>query len=381
MLLEALAGRFAVDLVIVPVAGPASNVTWATDLARSVVVVPPVDDSTGREHVTAQLSDATLRGRLRETAPLPARVAAAPPTLADDAFRRLDPSVAPPRAVFVFRGYLAPFGCTLARRLDSARVVVDLDDDDETLARSIGDHEEADAISRLARVWLPDADVVCAAAADEARAIATRYELRTVVTLPNAVRHAPPLPPPPGNRRLLFVGNLTYPPNLEAAQILVQEILPIVRKRHPDASVDVVGPYAGGLPETERVRVRGMVDSLEPWYRDADVVVVPLRHGGGTRIKVLEAFAYRRPVVATPRAVAGLAVTDGSDVLVAESAAGLACHISRLFDDGGRGAQLVEHAADTFDTHYALRVIAPLVCNLVAEEPIRDDRATGGERA
>ena len=381
MLLEALAGRFAVDLVIVPVAGPASDVTWAAGLARSVVVVPPVDHSTGLKHVTAQLADATLRRRLRETAPLPARVAAAPPTLAGDAFRRLDPRVSPLRAVFVLRGYLPPFGCTLARRLESPRVVVDLDDDDEALARSMGDHEEADAISRLARAWLPDADVVCAASADEARAIATRYDLPTVATVPNAVRRAPTIPPPPGDRRLLFVGNLTYPPNLEAAQILVHEILPIVRRRHPEASVDLVGPHTGRLPEADHVRVAGMVDSVEPWYRGADVVVVPLRHGGGTRIKVLEAFAYRRPVVATPRAVAGLLVTNGSDVLVAESAAGLACHISGLFDGGGRGALLVEHAAHTFDAHYTLRVIAPLVWNLVEGEPIRDDRAAGEERA
>ena len=381
MLLEALAGRFAVDLVIVPVAGPASDVSWATGLARSVVVVPPVDDSTGPEHVTAQLADATLRQRLRETAPLPARVAAAPPTLANDAHQRLDPRASSPRAVFVLRGYLVPFGCTLARRLESRRVVVDLDDDDEAFARSMGDHQEADAISRLARVWLPEADVVCAASADEARAIATRYDLPTVATLPNAVRPAPTIPPPPGDRRLLFVGNLTYPPNLEAAHILVHEILPIVRARHPEASVDLVGPDAGAVPEADHVRVAGMVDSLEPWYRASDVVVVPLRHGGGTRIKVLEAFTYRRPVVATPLAVAGLAVTHGADVLVAESAAGLACHIGGLFDGGGRGAQLVEHAARTFDAQYAPRVIAPLVWNLIEAEPVRDDRVTGGARA
>jgi glycosyltransferase involved in cell wall biosynthesis len=382
MHLEALAGRFAVDLVIVPVAGPASDLAWATALARSVVVVTPVDDETARKHVTAQLADATLRRRLRETAPLPARVAAAPPTLADDALRLLDTKGSPPRAVFVLRNYLAPFGCTLARRLESPRVVVDLDDDDENFGRSMGDDEEADAVARLARVWLPDADVLCAASADEARTIATRYGLTNVATIPNAVRPAPTIPPPPGDRRLLFVGNLTYSPNLEAAHILVHEILPIVRTRYPEATVDLVGPHTGNNAlEADHVRVAGLVDSVEPWYRGADVVVVPLRHGGGTRIKVLEAFAYRRPVVATACAVAGLAVTDGSDVLVAESAGELARHILELFDDGERGARLVQHATHTFDAHYSLRVISPLVCNLVEERPLRNTRATGGGRA
>ena len=67
------------------------------------------------------------------------------------------------------------------------------------------------------------------------------------------------------------------------------------------------------------VRVAGYVEDLRPWYRGADVVVVPLRHGGGTRIKVLEAFAYRRPVVATPLAVAGLDVRDRREALLADS--------------------------------------------------------------
>jgi glycosyltransferase involved in cell wall biosynthesis len=371
MLLEALASRFAVELVVVPVSGPAIEWSWAGSLARSVTIVPPVDASTAAGHLTRQLADATLRARFEQTAPLPARVIEAPPTLAEGVSRELAGRSRRPLAVLVLRGYLAPFGCTLASRLAADRVVVDLDDDDELFARSIGAHEEADAIARVARVWLPDVDLVCVAAEGEARAIAARYGLRAVVTLPNAVR--PPLAapaPPPGEGRLLFVGNLTYGPNVEAARVLVNEILPIVQRDHPGVSVDLVGRHAGTRSSAADVRVHGSVADLEPHYRAADLVVAPLRHGGGTRIKVLEAFAHERPVVATPVAVSGLAVRDGHDLLLGESPAELAHAITALLDDRQLGRRLAEQAARTLADRYVQNVVAPLICDLVAGAPI-----------
>ena len=199
------------------------------------------------------------------------------------------------------RGYLAPLGITLARVLEAGRVVVDLDDDDEMLARSYAETAEADASARLARAWLSDADVVCAASPREAAAMASRYGLRNVRTVPNGVRLPSPVAPPPGEHRLLFVGNLTYAPNLEAAKALVSEILPRVRVKHPQATLDLVGPHAGALADAPAaVRIAGRVADLRSWYEGADVVLAPLWHGGGTRIKVLEALAYGRPVVADP---------------------------------------------------------------------------------
>jgi glycosyltransferase involved in cell wall biosynthesis len=369
MLLEALAGRFAVDVVIVPVSGGAVDDGWAAALARSITVVEPVDASSARRHTILQLADAALRERLAAAAPLSARVRLAPPTLANDAAGLLEPQACGALAVFVLRGYLAPFGCTLAGRLHARRIIVDLDDDDEALARSAGAHDEADAAARLARAWLGDADVVCAAAATEAREIAARYGLANVATLPNAVRQPPSRPPPPpGRAGLLFVGNLTYGPNLDAARLLADEILPIVLETHADATVELVGPHAGDLVGGPRVRVRGMVADLAPLYGAADVVVVPLRHGGGTRIKVLEAFAHQRPVVATPVAVAGLDVRDGHDVVLADSPHALAAAITALFDDPPRARKITARAVATLQRRYVQNVVAPLICDLVDGE-------------
>src|SRR4029077_16453319 len=122
--------------------------------------------------------------------------------------------------------------------------------------------------------------------------------------------------------------------------------------------LDLVGPHGGALDDLgggEGVRLTGAVPDVTPWYAGADVVVVPLRHGSGTRIKVLEAFAHARPVVATPVAVAGLDIDfdgEGSEggrtVVIADSTDALARAVVRLLDDApeamiARAAALVAH--------------------------------------
>ena len=380
MVLEALAERCEVDLVVVPVSGPLAETAWASAVARSLVPVAPLGDpASAREHLTSQLADPLLRDRLERSAPLPERARSVPPTLAAQALAGLLPRARNARALYVLRGYLAPFGWALARALQARRLIVDLDDDDEQFERSDGREQEADAIARLARAWLPDADIVCAAAAHEASAIAARYGLRSVRVLPNAIRAPAQTTAPPGERRLLFVGNLTYEPNLEAAHLLAHEILPLVREAHPDATVDLVGPHDGSIAPSSHVRVPGLVAELRPWYEGADVVVAPLLRGGGTRIKVLEAFAHRRPVVATAAAVSGLAVRDGHEVALGGSARELADRVSALLAEPWRAAAMVEAAAGTLSSHYLQEVVAEQVWALVADE--LPQREPGGASA
>jgi glycosyltransferase involved in cell wall biosynthesis len=377
MVLEALAQRCEVDLVVVPVSGPLAETAWASAVARSLVVVESVGDrASAREHLTGQLRDPLLRERLARSAPLPQRALAVPPTLATQALAELIPRARGARSVFVLRGYLAPFGCTLARSLQARRLIVDLDDDDEQFERSAGRAHEADAIARLWRAWLPDADIVCTAAAHEASAIAARFGLASVRALPNAIRPPARTTPPPGKRRLLFVGNLTYAPNLEAAHLLAHEILPLVRETHTDATVDLVGPHDGSIAASPHVRVAGQVADVRAWYEGADVVVAPLLRGGGTRIKVLEAFAHRRPVVATAAAVSGLALRDGREVALGASPAELADRVGALLADPRRAAAMVEAASATLRSHYLQEVVAEQVWALVADEfPRRDPGA------
>lgn len=140
-----------------------------------------------------------------------------------------------------------------------------------------------------------------------------------VVAVPNSVdldRLALlPAPPPPSPPRLLFVGTLDYPPNLEAVRELVQEHLPVLRAAFPGLVVRLVGRDDAGALAAFRgrdgVEAVGPVDDLLPHYRDSHAVYLPIRSGGGTRIKILEAWALGRPVLATAVGAEGLGGGDG----------------------------------------------------------------------
>ena len=372
MLLDALASHASTHVVVVPVAGPAHDCSWATTRARSVTVVTPVEAHAAAEHVTRQLADPTMRDRLERSAPLPARATLAPPSLATEVIRALPGDLHNPDAVLTLRAYLAPLGITLARHLGARRVVVDADDDDVALLAQLGEHEEAAAFERLAKCWLPDADAVLAASAVDADGISQRAGIARVGVVPNAVEIPADVPPPPGDNHLLFVGNLTYDPNVVAARLLADEILPAVRERHPGATLDVVGPHDARLARVAGVpgiRLTGRVPHVGPYYAGADVVVVPLRHGAGTRIKVLEAFAHRRPVVATPAAVAGLDVLSGREILVAEAADDLAAAVGDLLDDPTRAAALVEAATTLVTDRYSRAAVGPIARAAILGRP------------
>ncbi len=116
----------------------------------------------------------------------------------------------------------------------------------------------------------------------------------------------------------------------------------------------------------------GAVADLSPWYAGADVVVVPLREGAGTRIKVLEAFAHRRPVVATPAAVAGLEVVDGRSVHLGASPEELAAHVVRLLRHPDDARRTVDEAEAVLSEHYLLDVVVPRARRLLLGRPLED---------
>lgn len=120
--------------------------------------------------------------------------------------------------------------------------------------------------------------------------------------------------------RILFTGNMSYRPNVEAARHFVTEILPGIRREIPDAHLYIVGmdPSAAvrRLADGERVVVTGRVEDVRPYFDAAAVAVAPLRVARGLQNKVLEAMAMRVPVVASPAAFAGISAVAGRDLLV-----------------------------------------------------------------
>jgi glycosyltransferase involved in cell wall biosynthesis len=121
---------------------------------------------------------------------------------------------------------------------------------------------------------------------------------------------------------LLFVGSFIHPPNVDAAVRLINEILPRVQAQIPGVSLYVVGDQPPNQIQklaNEAIVVTGRVSDTTPYLDRAGVVVVPLRMGGGMRVKVLEALAAGKAVVASRLAVEGLNVTHGMEILLAES--------------------------------------------------------------
>jgi glycosyltransferase involved in cell wall biosynthesis len=140
-----------------------------------------------------------------------------------------------------------------------------------------------------------------------------------VAAVPNSVdlERLPLLPTPARGMapRLLFVGSLDYPPNLEAASELVERHVPALRKVFPELTVRLVGkdPHGHGarFRGVPGVEVIGPVDDVVEHYRDTHAVYLPIRSGGGTRIKILEAWALGVPVLSTAVGCEGLLADDG----------------------------------------------------------------------
>jgi glycosyltransferase involved in cell wall biosynthesis len=142
---------------------------------------------------------------------------------------------------------------------------------------------------------------------------------------------------------VLFVGGFGHPPNVDAACWLAGSIFPRVRERVPDATLDLVGNEPG--EEILRlagagITVHGSVPDVTPFLARAAVVTAPIRMGGSMRMKVLEALAAGKALVATPRATEGIDATPGAHFLLAESAAELKDAIADLLLDPARRRDL-----------------------------------------
>ena len=148
--------------------------------------------------------------------------------------------------------------------------------------------------------------------------------------------------------RIVFGGNLGYFPNVDAAGWLARDVLPRIRAELPAAELRLVGARPArtvqALGTAPGVTVTGAVPAMAPELAAATVAVIPLRGGSGLQNKVLEAMAVGTPVVATALATAGLEVTPGEHLLVAEDAASLAAATLALCRDPGR-ARAMAHAA------------------------------------
>ncbi len=264
-------------------------------------------------------------------------------------------------ALHIYRLPLAPF----ARAFEGATVkrFLDVDDIESITSDRLAElyrlnnrmgsarrsRRYADVHRLREELCLRSFDGVFVCSDDDAALLRKMYQCPAFV-LPNTVT----IPPVVRSSRhetltILFVGSLDYHPNEDAALQLADAVLPCIhRSHHGSARALIVGSRPPdsvlALGTRSSVTITGAVDNVTPYYRQATVAVVPLRAGGGTRIKILEAAAHRVPVVSTPIGAEGLGVTDGHELLLARTPEQIAHHCVRLWQDHDLRSRLIENA-------------------------------------
>jgi polysaccharide biosynthesis protein PslH len=166
---------------------------------------------------------------------------------------------------------------------------------------------------------------------------------------------------------LLFQGLLRYPPNIEAARWLAGDVATRLAARVPDVAVRLVGehgPELSDLDDPPRVSVVGRVPDMGAELARADVVVVPVRYGSGTRVKILEAFAHRVPVVSTTVGAEGIGAVDGVHLLLADDAPALAEACARLLTEPDLRRTVTGAAHRLFEERFRSEVVEEAVARL-----------------
>lgn len=222
---------------------------------------------------------------------------------------------------------------------------------------------ESRLLARMEAACARSAHVVTTVSAEEAR----HYRgigARVVYVVPNGVdvvRYADlPTGREGGVPTLLYVGTMSWHPNASAARFLAEHVLPEVQRSIPDARLRLVGrdppPEVRDLARYPGVEVTGGVPDVIPYLRHAHVLAVPLEVGGGTRLKILEAFAAGLPVVSTPIGAEGIECTDATQLLVADRA-NFAGAVTRVLADSALGCRLATAARHLVAERYDWRVV------------------------
>jgi sugar transferase (PEP-CTERM/EpsH1 system associated) len=166
----------------------------------------------------------------------------------------------------------------------------------------------------------------------------------------------------PESRSIVFTGSMDWLPNEDAMVLFCREMLPLIRRTVPDVTVSIVGraptPTVTALARQHGVIVTGRVDDVRPFVRDAAVYVVPLRIGGGTRLKIFEAMAMGKAVVSTAIGAEGLPVTDGEHLLLADEPRAFADAVVRLLGDVEQRRRLEVAARSLVLAHYDWSAVA-----------------------
>jgi glycosyltransferase involved in cell wall biosynthesis len=286
-----------------------------------------------------------------------------------------------PDLVILGRPLLTPY--IRAAHAVGARVVVDADESLQKVAWSVARsgsaplHNrlrfaiEAFAVGRMERSSYPQADQLWVSSDEERRWLATFVDPRRVVVIPNAVVVPSEVPTAPEVQAVCFLGWYRYPPNEAAALELMSSIMPAIRSAGGPSRLILIGsePTAAMLRAAARledVTITGQVVDVVSELRGAGVLVVPVRSGGGTRVKILEAMAAGVPVVSTTLGVEGLGLSTGVHVLIADRPVEFAAQVVALASDQDARSRLVRASFEAVTSRHSIASIRSAVATALA---------------
>ena len=161
----------------------------------------------------------------------------------------------------------------------------------------------------------------------------------TVIPIAVDTQQLQPIKRTPSSMNIVTLGTLHYPPNADGIRWFLNDVFPLVQERVPAATLTIIGKNPpkdfldAAAHSPKALKVTGYVPELAPYFEKSAVMVVPVRAGGGMRVRILEAFAYAMPVVTTTIGLEGINAEPGKDVLVADTETDFANYVSGLLEN------------------------------------------------
>jgi len=240
--------------------------------------------------------------------------------------------------------------------------------------------EEARAFNEMERVLL--------CSPEDKALLGQRFSQEQIGVIPNTIRVPAQLAArqPAAPLRLLFVGTLNYRPNENAVKWLTEEIMPAIRGQvgQDNAILTVIGRGPTDWMKQQAAAgafvLHGDVPDVAPYYEACDAVLVPIRAGGGTRIKILEAFGYGRVVISTTLGAEGIAADHGRELLIANTPAEFADAASRLLQEPDLSRELIANGRHRVMERYSMAACEQAI-DATFLKPVASKAESGNEQA